>query len=160
MGVPSLEAPLSWPITPKGPAMKSITQGFQSKIEGMQHPDHSWSLPVPGTIHTKLLPRPSPITVCQVLLKHLPSLLCGPASTVPAMLFGDLLFLLPCSLCVVAPCGCFIASFQQLMPFAEFPGTCSLFLASPHLSWALLGACSWLSQSPALSTLYGPIYTS
>lgn len=63
--------------------------------------------------------------------------------------WGPFLFLLPCSFCVVVLCGCFVAPFQQLMPFADFPGTCSLFLASPHLSGAFLGACSWLSQSPA-----------
>lgn len=119
-----------------------------------KHPAHGCRLPIPCSHQTKLLSGPPPslsslpgLDTALSLLKCLPSLLCGLASTVPKMMFGDwLCFFFPApSVNHVPPAHC-IAPVQQLKPLAE------LSRISPHLSGALL-ACSWLSQFPAPSLM-------
>lgn len=101
--------------------MKSITQGFQSKLEGTQHPDHSCSLSIPGSIHTKSLPRPSPITV----FARFCSSVCRPVCVVlPPLCLRCCLGTFPVSSSLLFLCGCPV--WLLYWPFPAVDALCML----------------------------------
>lgn len=100
--------------------MKSITQ-VSSLLEGMQHPDHRCSLPIPGSVHTKLLPRPSPIAVFARLCS---SICCCFCVVLPPLCLRCCLGTFPVSSSLLFLCGCPV--WLLCCPFPAVDALCRL----------------------------------